>query len=92
MDVSDAYIPKEAGQGSSLVPMRKGQAIRVATMTKKPTGGNGFYWAEEEARKDLHWTGSRFDVTPIESDAANSETHKAGQDGGGQPATRSESK
>jgi hypothetical protein len=93
LDVTDAYIPAEVAQGSSLVPMREGQSIRVATMTKKPTrAGNGFYWAEEEAKKELHWTGSRFEVTPLESDGANSENRKAEQDGGGQPATRPESK
>jgi hypothetical protein len=93
LDVTDAYIPKEAAQGSSLVPVREGQAIQVATMTKKPTrDGNGFYWAEEEAKKELHWTGSRFEVTPLEADGANSENRKAEQDGGGQPATRPESK
>jgi len=93
LDVTNAYIPAEAAQGSSLVPMREGQSIRVATMTKKPTrDGNGFYWAEEEARKELHWTGSRFEVTPLEGDGANSENGKAGQDGGGQPAIRQESK
>jgi hypothetical protein len=93
LDVTDAYIPKEAAQGSSLVPMREGQAIRVATMTKKPTrDGNGFYWAEEDAKKELHWTGSRFEVTPLEADEANSENREAEQGGTGQPATRPESK
>jgi hypothetical protein len=49
-------------------------------MIKKPTrDGNGFYWAEEAAKQELRWTGSRFDFIPIKPDGVNPLNHKAQQ-------------